>query len=95
VSAIVVRGPEGSEPLRLSPETKPDVDPMLVISEMQNIAEAVRDIQRIVRIVRFRVNHLEYRATWTKYPENAERARKRADAYRVWLFHLELMHHED
>jgi hypothetical protein len=91
VTALAVWGPGWNEPLRLTGDTDPEVNPLLVISEMQNLATEVRDIERIIRIVRFRVNHLEYRSRWCKYPENAERARKRADAYRVWLFHLELM----
>lgn len=90
---IAVRGPGWDEPLKISTDIDSDVNPMLVISAMENLVTEVKDIDRIIKIVRFRVNHLEYQSRWGKYPENADRARKRADAYRVWLFHLELVRH--
>ena len=77
---------------RVSAEVEPGVNPLIVISEMRNLAEEVRDIERIIRIVRFRVKHCYYRAMGTKYPELAIKARKRGDAYNAWLYHLELMH---
>lgn len=70
----------------------PDINPLIVIAEMRNLAEEVRDVERIIRIVRFRVKHCHYRAMGTKYPELAIKARKRGDAYNAWLYHLELMH---
>lgn len=90
MSAVVLRL-AGKEPIRLSTGLDQDVDPMLVIDAMRNLSEEVRDIKRITRIVRFRVTRLEDAARATKYPQNATRHQARADAYRVWLFHLELM----
>jgi len=91
VSAIVVRGRGGDEVLRITHDAELSASPMLVIDAMRNLAQEVKDIERIIRILRFRIKHLEYRASWTKYPENSIRAQSRADAYRVWLSHLELM----
>lgn len=79
---------------RVSTEVETGVDPLIVISEMRNLATEVRDIPRIIRIVRFRVNRCYDRASCTKYPELAIKQRKRGDAYNVWLYHLERMHEQ-
>lgn len=79
---------------RISSEVEPGVNPLIVITEMRNLAQEVRDVERIIRIVRFRVNMCEYRSRCTKYPELAEKQRKRGKAYQVWLYHLERMHDE-
>lgn len=90
LSAMVLRI-AGRDPIQLPSELEPGVNPMLVIDAMRNLAEEVRDIQRITRIVRFRVRQLELNARFGKHPENAARSQSRSDAYRVWLYHLELM----
>lgn len=91
MSVVVVLRQAGTDPVRLTPEVEPGVNPMLVIDAMRNLAQEVRDVERITRIVRFRVSRLEDQARATRYPENAARHQARADAYRCWLFHLELM----
>lgn len=90
MSAVVLRL-AGKAPIRVVPDLEPGVNPMLVFDAVKNLVEEVRDVERITRIVRFRVERLEDLSRWTEFPENAERFRKRADAYRCWLFHLELM----
>lgn len=71
---------------------EPNGNPLIVIFEMRNLAENVKDIERIIKIVRFRVQNCYYRATCAKYPELSDKQRKRGDAYGVWLYHLERMH---
>lgn len=89
MSVIVVLGRDGAEAVRLTPGVELGVDPMLVIDQIKNLVSEVRDVERITRIVRFRVTRLEDHARTTNFPENAARSRQRADAYRCWLFHLE------